>query len=243
MLAAALRTGFRRSTLRRERRRQYKSDGDRGEACDGSTNGPRAARRLALGCGRLRGALPAARGRDDPIRGSAGGPPDRGRRSGRRGLAPGGRLARQIRATPRRRLAVDPGDRGQPVRGGAPAAREGTRGGPAARGTPISRRRRLRAARKRDRCTFGCPGAPARAPRASFERAVAELVLVPVLRGPRRRRRTAIAIAVPVPGGAEPAAAAVLSRVALRAAQQPPEPAPRPGQYLYGVFSNCLTRA
>lgn len=65
---------------------------------------------------------------------------------------------------------------------------------------------------------------------------------------PARRRRTAIAIAaagvaigiaVPIAlpgggtGGAEPAAAALLHRVALRAAQQPPEPAPEPGQYLY----------
>jgi hypothetical protein len=49
----------------------------------------------------------------------------------------------------------------------------------------------------------------------------------------------AIAIAIPIAlpgggtGGADPAAAALLHRVALRAAQQPPEPAPRPGQYLY----------
>jgi hypothetical protein len=63
-----------------------------------------------------------------------------------------------------------------------------------------------------------------------------------------RRRRTAIgvaaaavalAIAVPIAlpgggtGGADPAAAALLHRVALRAAQQPPDPAPGPGQYLY----------
>lgn len=64
----------------------------------------------------------------------------------------------------------------------------------------------------------------------------------------RPRRRTAIAIAaaglaiaiaipIAIPGGltggAEPAAAALLHRVALRAAQQPPEPAPGPGQFLY----------
>lgn len=64
----------------------------------------------------------------------------------------------------------------------------------------------------------------------------------------RPRRRTviaiaaaglAIAIAVPialpggVTGGADPAAAAVLHRIALRAAKQPTEPAPGPGQYLY----------
>ncbi|HEX4942474.1 MAG TPA: CU044_5270 family protein, partial [Actinomycetota bacterium] len=66
-----------------------------------------------------------------------------------------------------------------------------------------------------------------------------------------RRRRSSWAVAAPIvaaalglalvvpvvlsngPGGAEPAAAAALHRVALRAAQQPPEPAPRPGQYLY----------
>jgi hypothetical protein len=49
----------------------------------------------------------------------------------------------------------------------------------------------------------------------------------------------ALAIAVPIAlpgggtGGADPAAAGLLHRVALRAAQQPPEPAPLPGQYLY----------
>lgn len=57
----------------------------------------------------------------------------------------------------------------------------------------------------------------------------------------------AIAIAIPVAfpgggtGGADPAAAAVLHRVALRAAQQPPEPAPRPGQYLYTRSESSAT--
>jgi hypothetical protein len=69
----------------------------------------------------------------------------------------------------------------------------------------------------------------------------------------RSHRRTAItiaaagltiAIAIPIalPGGgtvgAEPAAAALLHRVALRAAQQPPEPVPGPGQYLYTRSEN-----
>jgi hypothetical protein len=65
-------------------------------------------------------------------------------------------------------------------------------------------------------------------------------------RRPRRRTVMAIAaaglamaIAIPialpggVTGGADPAAAAVLHRVALRAAKQPPEPTPGPGQFLY----------
>jgi hypothetical protein len=65
-------------------------------------------------------------------------------------------------------------------------------------------------------------------------------------RRPRRRTVIAIAaaglamaIAVPIAlpgggtGGADPAAAGVLHRVALRAAKQPPEPTPGPGQYLY----------
>lgn len=49
----------------------------------------------------------------------------------------------------------------------------------------------------------------------------------------------AIAIAIPIAlpgggtGGADPATAALLHRVALRAAQQPPDPAPGQGQYLY----------
>jgi hypothetical protein len=82
--------------------------------------------------------------------------------------------------------------------------------------------------------------------------------LVPTPRPRRPRRRTlvaiaaaglAIAIAVPIAlpggisGGADPAAAAVLHRVALRAAQQPAEPAPGPGQYLYTkseIFSTAL---
>ena len=57
----------------------------------------------------------------------------------------------------------------------------------------------------------------------------------------------AIAIALPIAlpgggtGGADPAAAALLHRVALRAAQQPPEPAPRPGQYLYTRSESAAT--
>jgi hypothetical protein len=73
-------------------------------------------------------------------------------------------------------------------------------------------------------------------------------LLSPAARRPRPRRRTmvavavaglAVAIAVPIvlpgggTGGADPAAAALLHRVALRAAQQPAEPTPGPGQYLY----------
>ena len=73
--------------------------------------------------------------------------------------------------------------------------------------------------------------------------------LAPAPHRRRRPRRTtvfaiaaaglAIAIAIPialpggVTGGADPAAAALLHRVALLAAQQPPEPAPGPGQYQY----------
>jgi hypothetical protein len=74
--------------------------------------------------------------------------------------------------------------------------------------------------------------------------------LEPTQRRPRRRRRTAIAIAIAAAGlalaiafpialpggftgGADPAAAAVLHRVALRAARQPMEPSPSAGQYLY----------
>jgi hypothetical protein len=58
----------------------------------------------------------------------------------------------------------------------------------------------------------------------------------------------AIAIAIPIalPGGgtgsAGPAAAALLHRVALRAAQQPPEPAPGPGQYLYTRSESAPTQ-
>jgi hypothetical protein len=78
---------------------------------------------------------------------------------------------------------------------------------------------------------------------------------------PRRRRRPrrrtviaiaaaglAIAIAIPmalpggVTGGADPAAAAVLHRVALRAAKQPPDPAPLPGQYLYTRSESAATQ-
>ena len=77
-------------------------------------------------------------------------------------------------------------------------------------------------------------------------RQVSEIGTGPVRQ--HRRRRTAvviaaagiaIAIAVPIAlpggrhGGAEPAAAALLHRVALRAAQRPPEPVPQPGQYRY----------
>jgi hypothetical protein len=80
--------------------------------------------------------------------------------------------------------------------------------------------------------------------------------LAPARRRRRPRRRTviaiaaaglAIAIAVPIAlpsgitGGADPAAAAVLHRVALRAAQQPPDPAPLPGQYLYTRSESAST--
>lgn len=81
--------------------------------------------------------------------------------------------------------------------------------------------------------------------------------LAPAPHRPRRpRRRTAItiaaaglaiALAIPialpggVSGGADPAAAAVLHRVALRAAQQPAEPAPGPGQYLYTRSESAST--
>jgi hypothetical protein len=80
--------------------------------------------------------------------------------------------------------------------------------------------------------------------------------VAPAARHPRRRRRTmvviaaaglAIAIAVPIalPGGgtgaADPAAAALLHRVALRAAKQPPEQAPGPGQYLYTRSKSAST--
>ncbi len=75
-------------------------------------------------------------------------------------------------------------------------------------------------------------------------------------RRPRRRRKTmvsiaaaglAIALAVPIvlpgggTGGAEPAAAALLHRVALRAAKQPPEPMPLPGQYTYARSRSVST--
>jgi hypothetical protein len=101
----------------------------------------------------------------------------------------------------------------------------------------------------------------------AFEQEVLDLALgslrarqdprpAPPTRRPRRRRRTviaiaaaglAIAIAVPIAlpgggtGGADPAAAALLHRVALRAAQQPPEPAPGPGQYLYTRSESAST--
>jgi catechol 2,3-dioxygenase-like lactoylglutathione lyase family enzyme len=80
--------------------------------------------------------------------------------------------------------------------------------------------------------------------------------LAPAPRRPRRRRRAmvaiaaaglAIAIAIPialpggVTGGADPAAAALLHRVALRAAQQPPDSAPGPGQYLYTRSESTFT--
>jgi hypothetical protein len=79
---------------------------------------------------------------------------------------------------------------------------------------------------------------------------------VQVRRNRRSHRRTAItiaaaalaiAIAIPIAlpgggtGGAEPAAAAMLHRVALRAAQQPPEPAPGVGQYLYTRSESSFT--
>jgi hypothetical protein len=75
-------------------------------------------------------------------------------------------------------------------------------------------------------------------------------------RRPRRRRMTAIAIAaagvaiaiaIPIAlpggatGGADPAAAALLHRVALRAAQQPPQPIPGAGQYLYTRSESAST--
>jgi len=77
--------------------------------------------------------------------------------------------------------------------------------------------------------------------------------LGPPQRTPQSHRRAtiaiaaaalAIAIAIPlalpggVTGGAEPAAAAVLHEVALRAAQLPPEPMPLPGQFLYTRSEN-----
>lgn len=74
---------------------------------------------------------------------------------------------------------------------------------------------------------------------------------------PKRRSRWAIAapivaaalglaVVVPLllsngPGGADPAAAALLHRVALRAAKQPPEPAPLSGQYLYTRSESAST--
>jgi hypothetical protein len=98
----------------------------------------------------------------------------------------------------------------------------------------------------------------------SFEHDVLDLALeslrarqdseiAPARRRPRSYRKAAsaiaaagiaLAIAVPIAlpgggtGGAEPAAAALLHRVALLAAQQPPEPAPLPGQYLYTRSEN-----
>jgi hypothetical protein len=76
----------------------------------------------------------------------------------------------------------------------------------------------------------------------------------------RRKRRSRWVIAAPIvaaalglalvvpillsngPGGADPAAAALLHRVALRAAKQSPEPAPLPGQYLYTRSESVATR-
>jgi hypothetical protein len=90
-------------------------------------------------------------------------------------------------------------------------------------------------------------------------RALAERV---DLHRPRERRRTtrrrwgmaaavaaaavAIAVAVPAvlpggPGGASPAAARALRRVARVAADQPPEPVPAPGQYLYSRITSEQT--
>jgi hypothetical protein len=56
----------------------------------------------------------------------------------------------------------------------------------------------------------------------------------------------AIAVAVPAvlpggPGGASPAAAKALRQVARVAANQPPEPVPAPGQYLYSRFTSEQT--
>ncbi len=57
----------------------------------------------------------------------------------------------------------------------------------------------------------------------------------------------AIAIALPIAlpggrtGGADPAAAALLHRVAIRAAHQPPDPAPGPGQFLYSRSESAFT--
>jgi hypothetical protein len=83
-----------------------------------------------------------------------------------------------------------------------------------------------------------------------------ETGLTPSPRRRRPRRRTlvaiavaslALAIAIPialpggVTGGADPAAAAVLHRVALRAAQQPPAPTPAPGQFLYTRSESAST--
>lgn len=56
----------------------------------------------------------------------------------------------------------------------------------------------------------------------------------------------ALALIVPIalpggPGGADPAAAAMLRRVARRAAIQPPEPVPKPGQYLYTKSTSFQT--
>jgi hypothetical protein len=81
-------------------------------------------------------------------------------------------------------------------------------------------------------------------------------LLAPARPRPHRRRRTAIAIAaagiaiaialpIALPGGgtggAEPAAAGMLHRVAIRAAQQPPDPVPRPGQYVYTKSESSST--
>jgi hypothetical protein len=72
-------------------------------------------------------------------------------------------------------------------------------------------------------------------------------------RSPRRTAITiaaaglAIAIAIPialpgsVTGSADPAAAAALHRVALRAARQPPDPLPLPGQFLYTRSESSFT--
>jgi hypothetical protein len=56
----------------------------------------------------------------------------------------------------------------------------------------------------------------------------------------------AVAIALPLvlpggPGGADPAAAAMLRQVARRAAAQPPQPAPAPGQYVYTKSESSQT--
>jgi len=80
--------------------------------------------------------------------------------------------------------------------------------------------------------------------------------LAPAPPRPHRHRRAAvaiaaaalaIAIALPIAlpgggtGGAEPAAAGLLHQVALRAGQQPPDPTPQPGQYLYTRSESAWT--
>lgn len=84
-----------------------------------------------------------------------------------------------------------------------------------------------------------------------------ESPVVPAPASRRRRRRLAIAVTVvaaavvmalvvPIvlpggPGGADPAAAALLHLVALRAARQPTEPFPHAGQYVYTKTESVQT--